>query len=70
MKRTLATASVLALAASTPAFAESIGTAETYGTASFVLDNEMNKRVAVKAVPSSELDYWDTTAPVWTPFRR
>jgi hypothetical protein len=70
MKRTLATASVLALAASTPAFAESIGTAETYETASIVLDNQLNKRAAVKAVPSSELDYWDTTAPVWTPFRR
>lgn len=69
MKRTLATASVVALAASAPAFAENMGTTSTYATARVILDNEMNRRVVAKAAPSSELDYWDTTTPVWTPFR-
>ncbi|WP_027795053.1 hypothetical protein [Paraburkholderia acidipaludis] len=69
MKRTLATASVVALAASAPAFAEDIGTAETWRTAHVAQDNESIKRVTVKAVQSSELDYWNTTTAVWTPFR-
>ncbi|MFP6561491.1 hypothetical protein WJ542_24760 [Paraburkholderia sp. B3] len=69
MKRTLATASVLALAASAPAFAEGIGTAESWRTAGITQDNEANRHVVAKTAPSSELDYWDTTTAVWTPFR-
>jgi hypothetical protein len=69
MKRTLATASVVALAASAPAFGKDMAPVTTYVTARATSDNEMNRQVVAKAAQSSELDNWDTTAPVWTPFR-
>ena len=69
MKRTLATASVVALAVSAPAFAKDMAPVTRYATVRASLDNEMNRQVVARTAQSSELDSWDTTAPVWTPFR-